>query len=103
MSPIIGVFIAIIAGLVAPAPRSVVVIVVPPMLGATAAQAWYLGSGRGHNPANVTVGSPAYWVVQALIVTAICGLAAAICWIRMRRSPVTHVLPSGMQRVVLLA
>lgn len=103
MSPIIGLFIAIIAGLVAPRPRSVIVIVVPPMLGATAAQSWYLGTGRGHNPASTTVDSPAYWVVQVLIIIAICGIAAAICWLRMRRFPRARVLPTGAKRVVLLS
>jgi hypothetical protein len=102
MSPIIGIFIAVIAGLVAPRPRLVVAIVVPPMLGATAAQSWYLGTGRGNNPASTTTDSPAYWVVQALIITAICGVAAAICWIRTRRSTAERILPSGTQRVVLL-
>jgi hypothetical protein len=97
MSPIIGLFIAAIAGLLAPRPRSVIAIVVPPMLGATAAQSWYLGTGRGHNPANTTAGSPAYWVVQALIIIAICGVAAAICWLRTRRSAVVRVLPSDPQ------
>ncbi len=58
MSPIIGLFIAIIAGFVATHPRDVPGIVVPPMLGATAAQSWYLGTGRGHNPASTTTNSP---------------------------------------------
>jgi hypothetical protein len=97
MSPIIGLFIAVVAGLLAPRPRSVIAIVVPPMLGATAAQSWYLGTGRGHNPASTTTDSAAYWVVQILIVTAICGVAAAICWVRMRRSDATRVLLSGAQ------
>jgi ABC-type amino acid transport system permease subunit len=103
MSPIIGVLVAVIAGLLAPRPRSVVLIVVPAMLGATAAQSWYLGSGRGNNPASTTTESPAYWVVQALIITAICGIAAAICWARMRRSTAERVLPTGPRRVLLLA
>jgi hypothetical protein len=102
MSPIIGLFIAIIAGLVAPAPRAVIAIVVPPMLGATAAQSWYLGTGRGHNPPSTTTDSPAYWIVQALIVTAVCGVAAAICWVRVRRATVARGLPSRPQRAVLL-
>ncbi len=102
MSPIIGIFVAVIAGLVAPRPRWVVAIVVPPMLGATAAQSWYLGTGRGHNPASTTTDSPLYWIAQALIITAICGVAAAICWIRTRRFTVERVLPSRSQRLVLI-
>jgi hypothetical protein len=88
--------------LLAPKPRSVVSMVVPPMLGATAAQSWYLGTGRGNNPASTTADSPAYWVVQALIIVAICGVAAAICVVRVRRSSNRRVLPSGTQQVVLL-
>ncbi len=102
MSPIIGIFVAVIAGLVAPSPRWVIAIVVPPMLGATAAQSWYLGTGRGHNPASTTTESPLYWIAQALIITAICGVAAAICWIRTRRSTDERVLPSRSQRLVLI-
>jgi multisubunit Na+/H+ antiporter MnhC subunit len=102
MSPLIGLFIAIVAGLVAPKRRAVVGIVIPPMLGATAAQSWYLGTGRGNNPAATTTNSPAYWIVQALIITAICGVAAAVCWLRMRRGVQLRTLPSGSQRAALL-
>jgi hypothetical protein len=102
MSPIIGLFIAIIAGLAAIRPRAVIGIVVPPMVGATAAQSWYLGTGRGHNPASTTTDSAAYWVVQALIITAICGVAAAVCWIHVRRGGHGRILPSGLQRTALL-
>ncbi len=103
MSPIIGVLVAIIAGLLAPRPRSVVLIVVPAMLGATAEQSWYLGSGRGNNPASTTTDSPAYWLVQALIIIAVCGVAATICWVRGRRSTTERVLPTGARRLLLLA
>jgi hypothetical protein len=40
MTPIIGLLIAIIAGLLAPRPRTAAAIVIPPMVGATAAQSW---------------------------------------------------------------
>jgi hypothetical protein len=103
MSPIIGLLIAIVAGLLAPRPRTAAAIVVPPMLGATVAQSWYLGTGRGHNPASTTTDSPGYWIVQALIIVAICGVAAAICWVRLRRSTDGRVLPTGAMAVVLLA
>ena len=102
MSPIIGLFIAIVAGLLAPRPRTAAAIVIPPMLGATAAQSWYLGTGRGHNPASTTTNSPAYWIVQVLIFAAIGGVAAAICWVRSRRSTVERVLPTGAVGTVLL-
>jgi hypothetical protein len=103
MSPIIGLLIAIVAGFLAPRPRTAAAIVVPPMLGATAAQSWYLGTGRGHNPASTTTDSPGYWIVQVLIIIAICGVAAAICWWQTRRSTVERVLPTGAKGVVLLA
>jgi hypothetical protein len=102
MSPIIGLFIAIVAGVLAPRPRAVIGIVIPPMLGATAAQAWYLGTGRGNNPAATTTNSPAYWIVQALIIIAICGVAAAVCWVGVRRGGRRRALPSGPQRATLL-
>ena len=97
MSPIIGLFVAIVAGLIAPNPRAVVGLVVPPMVGATAAQSWYLGTGRGHNSVATTTGSPAYWVVQILIITAICGVAAAICWFGTRHGARRRPLPVGSQ------
>jgi O-antigen/teichoic acid export membrane protein len=102
MSPIVGLFIAIVAGLLAPRPRAVIPLVVPPMLGATAAQAWYLGSGRGNNPAATTANSPAYWVVQVLIIIAICGVAAAVCWLGVRRHARAQVLPTGARQVEVL-
>ena len=103
MTPIIGLLVAIVAGLLAPRPRTAAAIVIPPMVGATAAQSWYLGTGRGHNPASTTTNSPSYWVVQVLIVAAIGGVAAAICWGRTRRSTVERVLPAGTLGTVLLA
>jgi hypothetical protein len=86
MSPIVGLLIAVVAGLLAVRPRLAAAVVVPPMIGATAAQSWYLGTGRGHNPASTTTGSVGYWIVQLLIITAVCGLAATVCWVRVRRS-----------------
>ena len=71
MSPIIGLFVALIAAWLATGPRAAAAMVVPPMLGATAAQSWYLGTGRGHNSAAQTTNSPAYWVVQVIIVVQI--------------------------------
>jgi hypothetical protein len=103
MTPIIGLLIAIVAGLLAPRPRTAAAIVIAPMLGATAAQSWYLGTGRGHNSASSTTDSPSYWVVQLLIIVAICGVSAAICWVRTRRSTVARVLPAGPVAVALLA
>jgi lysylphosphatidylglycerol synthetase-like protein (DUF2156 family) len=85
MTPIIGLLVAIVAGFMASSWRGVLIGVIPPMLAATAAQSWYLGSGRGHNAPATTTDSPAYWVVQLIIVALICGVAVGIYAIRARR------------------
>jgi hypothetical protein len=85
MTPIIGLLIAVVAGFVASSRRGVLVGVIPPMLAVTAAQSWYLGSGRGHNPPATTTDSPAYWIVQIVILALICGVAMGIYAIRGRR------------------
>lgn len=102
MSPVIGLFIAVLAGLLAPRPRATIGIAIPPMLGATAAQSWFLATGRGTNPPRTTTDSPSYWVVQLLIITAICGMAAAVCRIRVGRGAGARRLPTGVARSVLL-
>jgi peptidoglycan/LPS O-acetylase OafA/YrhL len=85
MTPIIGLLIAVVAGFVAASRRGVLIGVIPPMLAVTAAQSWYLGSGRGHNAPATTTDSPAYWVVQLIILALICGVAVGIYTIRGRR------------------
>lgn len=102
MTPIVGLVIAIIAGFVATRPRSAFGIVVPLMLGATAAQSWYLGTGRGKNPPSTTTEDPSYWLVQVLIVAAICGVAAGVCWVRFRFGGAERRAIEVGQRVVLL-
>jgi hypothetical protein len=86
MTPIIGLLIAVLAGFLAPSWRGVLAGVIPPMLAVTAAQSWYLGAGRGHNPPATTTDSPAYWVVQLVILALICGVALGIYAIRARRA-----------------
>jgi peptidoglycan/LPS O-acetylase OafA/YrhL len=85
MTPIIGLLIAVVTGFVAFSRRGVLIGVIPPMLAVTAAQSWYLGSGRGHNPPATTTDSPAYWVVQLVILALICGVAMGIYAVRARR------------------
>ena len=75
MTPVIGLVIAVVVGFVASSRRGVLIGVIPPMLAVTAAQSWYLGTGRGHNPPATTTDSPAYWVVQLIIIALICGVA----------------------------
>jgi peptidoglycan/LPS O-acetylase OafA/YrhL len=86
MTPVIGLLVAVVAGFVASSRRGVLIAVIPPMLAVTAAQSWYLGSGRGHNAPATTTDSPAYWIVQLVILALICGVAAGIYAIRARRA-----------------
>jgi peptidoglycan/LPS O-acetylase OafA/YrhL len=85
VTPIIGLLVAVVAGFVASSRRGVLTAVIPPMLAVTAAQSWYLGSGRGHNSPATTTNSPAYWVVQLVILALIGGVAMGIYAIRARR------------------
>jgi hypothetical protein len=85
MTPIIGLLVAVIVGFLATTKRGVLIGVIPPMLAITAAQSWYLGTGRGHNPPATTTDSPAYWVVQLIILALMCGVAIGILAIRARR------------------
>ena len=85
MTPVIGLVIAVVVGFVASSRRGVLIGVIPPMLAVTAAQSWYLGTGRGHNPPATTTDSPAYWVVQLVILALISGVAMGIYAIRARR------------------
>ena len=85
MTPIIGLLIAVVTGFVAASWRGVLIGVIPPMLAATAAQSWYLGTGRGHNPPATTTDSPAYWIVQLVILALICAVAMGIYAVRVRR------------------
>jgi hypothetical protein len=84
MTPIFGLIIAIVVGLLAPSRRSAALAVIPPQLAVTAAQSWYLGTGRGDNPPSTTTGSPAYWVVQLVILAIMCGVAFGIAALRHR-------------------
>jgi hypothetical protein len=81
MSPIIGLLVAVVTGFMASSRRGVLIGVIPPMLAITAAQSWYLGTGRGHNPPATTTDSPADWVVQLIILAVAMGIYA----IRARR------------------
>jgi hypothetical protein len=85
MTPIIGLLVAVVVGFAASSRREVLIGVIPPVLAATAAQSWYLGSGRGHNSPATTTDDPAYWVVQLIIVALISGVAIGIFAVRARR------------------
>jgi drug/metabolite transporter (DMT)-like permease len=85
MTPIIGLLVAVVAGFAASSRREVLIGAIPPMLAATAAQSWYLGSGRGHNSPATTTDDPSYWVVQLIIVALVGAVAMGIYAIRARR------------------
>jgi peptidoglycan/LPS O-acetylase OafA/YrhL len=96
-----------VTGFVASSRRGVLAGVIPPMLAVTAAQSWYLGTGRGHNSPATTTNDPSYWVVQLVILALICGVAMGIYAIRARR--VSHrggtlaALRPGQARAMLTA
>jgi peptidoglycan/LPS O-acetylase OafA/YrhL len=85
MTPIIGLLVAVMVGLAASSRREVLIGVIPPMLAATAAQSWYLGSGRGHDSPATTTDDPAYWIVQLIILALVGGVAMGIYALRARR------------------
>jgi hypothetical protein len=100
MTPIIGLLVAVIVGFLATTRRGVLIGVIAPMLASTAAQSWYLGTGRGHNPPATTTDSPAYWVVQLIIVALMSGVALGIYVIRARRAALTSHGQAGPMVVV---
>jgi hypothetical protein len=85
MTPLIGVFIALFAGLLAPNLRGVIGSVLVLMGAATAVQTWNLGSGRGSNPAN-TIDGMSYWVVQLIIIGVVTAVALGVYRLRTRRA-----------------
>lgn len=85
MTLLAGIVIAVLAGLLAPTTRGLVGSVVVSMSAATAVQTWYLGSGRGTDPAS-TIHQISYWFVQVLIVAAITAVAWGIFRLRCRRA-----------------
>jgi peptidoglycan/LPS O-acetylase OafA/YrhL len=85
MTPIIGLLVAVVVGFAASSRREVLIGMIPPMLAATAAQSWYLGSGRGHNSPATTTDDPAYWIVQLIILALVGGVAMGIYAVRSRR------------------
>ncbi|HEY5051197.1 MAG TPA: hypothetical protein VII50_09865 [Acidothermaceae bacterium] len=84
MTPLIGLVIAVIAGLLAPSVRGLMLSVLAAMLAATAVQSWDLGAGFGSNPPS-TIASVSYWIVQVIIISIICAVAYGIYRLRARR------------------
>jgi hypothetical protein len=85
MTPLIGIVIAVLAGLLAPSVRGLLYSVLAAMLAATAVQTWDLGAGFGSNPPS-TIADPSYWVVQVIIISIISALAYGVYRLRARRA-----------------
>jgi len=79
MTGTVGIFLAVIAGLLVADRRRVTMVVVWPFLAIAAVQTWGIWSGRGVSPpstVNAWPGAIGYYVVQAIIL----GLALGIAW-----------------------
>ncbi len=75
MTPVIGFIVALVAGSLVPQPKRAMQLVLLPWVTATAVQSWTIGAGVvGHSPPS-TIRSPAYWLVQAIILGLSLGVA----------------------------
>jgi hypothetical protein len=84
MTPLIGIVIAVLAGLLAPSIRGVLYSVIAAMVPATAVQTWDLGAGFGSNPPS-TIRQLSYWIVQVIIISILSALAYGVYRLRARR------------------
>jgi hypothetical protein len=85
VTPLIGIVIAVLAGLLAPSVRGLLYSVIAAMVAATAVQTWDLGAGFGSNPPS-TIRQAAYWVVQVIIISIISALGYGGYRLRARRA-----------------
>jgi len=77
MTPVAGLLIAILVGLLVRGPRQALVAATPPWLAILLEQTWLLGSGRGNNPSS-TISDPGYWVVQGISLALMLGIASGL-------------------------
>lgn len=85
MTPLIGIVLAILAALLAPNVRGVVVSMLVLMVLATAVQTYDLDANWGSNPPS-TVHQLSYWIVQLIIISVMLGLALGAFRVRSRRA-----------------
>lgn len=85
MTPVAGLLIAILVGLLVRGPRQALVAATPPWLAILLEQTWLLGSGRGNNPSS-TISDPGYWVVQGISLALVLGIASGLSLWRSRRA-----------------
>jgi hypothetical protein len=81
MTPIAGLIIAIIAGLIVRNGRRATAVLIVPWLVVLAYQSWYIASGRAISPPGTVTDFPSaigYWLVQAVILLPALGIAAQL-------------------------
>lgn len=94
MTPIAGLIIAIIAGLMVANGRRSASVVFVPWLVVLAYQSWYIASGRAISPPSTVTQFPSaigYWLVQAIILAPALGIAAQLGATGQRRHPLSGV------------
>jgi hypothetical protein len=89
MTPIAGLIIAVIAGLVVQRGRTAALVLVGPWLIVLIYQSWYIASGRAISPPSTVTDFPSaigYWLVQLIIVAPALGIAIQLGgWASRRR------------------
>lgn len=81
MTPIAGLIIAVIAGLVVRRGRRAALVMAVPWLIVLGYQSWYIASGRAVSPPSTVTDFPSaigYWLVQVVIVAPALGIAAQL-------------------------
>ncbi len=77
MTPLAGFFAAIIAALIIREPRRAAAAILVPFLAVLGVQTWTLAAGHGDNPPS-TIHGVAYWIVQAIILAFVLGIATQL-------------------------
>jgi hypothetical protein len=88
MTPVAGLIIAIITGLLVTNGRRAASVVLVPWLVVLGYQSWYIASGRAISPPSTVTHFPSaigYWLVQAIILAPALGIAAQLGAIGARR------------------
>jgi hypothetical protein len=81
MTPMAGLIIAVITGLVVSRGRRAALVVAIPWLIVLVYQSWYIASGRAISPPSTVTDFPSaigYWLVQAIILAPALGIAAQL-------------------------
>jgi hypothetical protein len=95
MTPIAGLILAVIAGLLVANSRRATSVVLAPWLLVLAYQSWYIASGRAISPPSTVTQFPStigYWLVQVIILAPALGIAAQLGASGLRRHPVSSIV-----------